>query len=111
MYLGARNAVVTETWTRYFGIAGGVHPSGINSSASSSFPMMTAYVKVGFVGNTNSGWSGIIASSKFSAGAISFKDLGYPMPAQPDSAAADVTTLKNDFNALLTKLKNNGLMN
>jgi hypothetical protein len=29
---------------------------------------------------------------------------------QTDSAATDITTLKDDFNALLTKLKNAGLM-
>ncbi|CAM3730007.1 head fiber protein [Mesobacillus zeae] len=32
------------------------------------------------------------------------------MPTQADSAAADVATLKTDFNALLLKLKNAGLM-
>lgn len=32
------------------------------------------------------------------------------MAAQADSTAADITALKDDFNALLTKLKNAGLM-
>jgi len=32
------------------------------------------------------------------------------MPVQAASTAADVATLKTDFNALLTKLKNAGLM-
>lgn len=32
------------------------------------------------------------------------------MPVQADSVAADVATLKTDFNALLTKLKAAGLM-
>jgi hypothetical protein len=32
------------------------------------------------------------------------------MPTQAASVAADVATLKTDFNALLTKLKNIGLM-
>lgn len=32
------------------------------------------------------------------------------MPTQADSAAADVATLKTDFNALLAKLKTAGLM-
>ena len=32
------------------------------------------------------------------------------MPVQAASVAADVATLKTDFNALLTKLKNAGLM-
>jgi hypothetical protein len=32
------------------------------------------------------------------------------MATQADSVAADVTTLKNDFNALLAKLKATGLM-
>lgn len=36
--------------------------------------------------------------------------VGAEMPVQADSVAADVATLKTDFNALLTKLKNAGLM-
>lgn len=32
------------------------------------------------------------------------------MPTQAASVAADVATIKNDFNALLTKLKDAGLM-
>lgn len=32
------------------------------------------------------------------------------MAVQTDSTAADITALKDDFNALLTKLKNAGLM-
>ncbi|WP_240687779.1 phage tail protein [Alkanindiges illinoisensis] len=52
----------------------------------------------------------IVPASRSSFGAISFKDLGYPMTTQAASTATDVTELKNDFNALLIKLKNNGLM-
>lgn len=36
--------------------------------------------------------------------------VGAQMPVQATSVAADVATLKTDFNALLTKLKNSGLM-
>lgn len=37
-------------------------------------------------------------------------NLGTQMPVQAASVAADVATLKTDFNALLTKLKDAGLM-
>ncbi len=37
-------------------------------------------------------------------------NVGAVMPVQAASVAADVATLKTDFNALLTKLKDAGLM-
>lgn len=111
MYIGAVNVNTPASWTQYSGIAGGVHPSGTNMPATTAFPMMTAFVKLGFLGNRDPSTGAVISASRSSFGAISFKDLGYPMATQAASTATDVTMLKNDFNALLTKLKNNGLMN
>ena len=38
------------------------------------------------------------------------KDVTMPMPKQADSTATAVATLKDDFNALLKKLQDAGLM-
>ena len=111
MYIGAAGISTPASWTQYSGIVGGVHTSGTTSAATTAFPMMTAFVKLGFWGNRDPSTGTVVPASRSSFGAISFKDLGYPMATQAASTATDVTTLKNDFNALLTKLKNNGLMN
>lgn len=111
MYIGANNVNTPASWTQYSGLVGGVHPSGTGLPATTAFPMMTAYIKIGFLGNRDPVSGSVVPASRSSFGAISFKDLGYPMATQAASTATDVTALKNDFNALLIKLKNNGLMN
>ena len=73
MYIGAINVVTPETWTNYSGVFGGTHPSATLVNATNKLPMMTAYIKVGWLANRQA--SGALQAGSVTAVAgISLRD-------------------------------------
>lgn len=73
MYIGASNVVTPETWTNYSGVFGGTHPSGTLTPATNKLPMMTAYVKVGWLPNRQANGS-LQAGSVTAVAGVSLRD-------------------------------------
>ena len=61
MYTVASNLIVPNTWTKYQGTITGYTPNG--SSASSTFPQGTAYVKALFLNNRTTAGGGVLISN------------------------------------------------
>lgn len=72
MYIGAVNQIIPQEWTAYSGVFAGIHTNTL-VSATNKLPMMTAYIKIGFLFNrTDSGSNN--ASSRMAVGGVSIRD-------------------------------------
>ena len=72
MYIGAVNPIIPQDWTAYSGKFEGTHTNNL-ASATNRLPMMTAYVKVGFLFNRSDSGSNV-ASSRMAVAGVSIRD-------------------------------------
>lgn len=88
MYIGAVNFIIPQDWTAYSGKFEGTHTNN-PASATNRLPMMTAYVKVGFLFNRSDSGPNV-AGSRMAVGGLSIRD--WSVAGDPELAKASALT-------------------
>lgn len=89
MYLGAVNEVIPQVWTAYSGQFNGAHTNNL-VAAYNMLPIMTAYIKIGFLLNRNDAGANN-PSSRIAVGGVSLRDWSVAK----DPALASATALSD----------------
>ena len=91
MYIGAVNPIIPQDWTAYSGKFEGTHTNNL-LAASNRLPMMTSYIKIGFLLNRSDSGS-TVASSRMAVAGVSIRD--WSVAEDPTLAKATALTSTN----------------